>query len=115
MSFSGESTAPTGSNFDPRHIAMCVLSICIIIVIACHAWFEDGCWGWFNESVAEPFSTKTDKTTAVYNWWMKNKSNPEYINYKNDLNLESNIVEYEAARKLSLAGKLTKETIKEIV
>lgn len=114
MSFAGDSTKPTGDTFDPRHIAMCVLSVFIIIVIAAHAWFEDRCWGLFGKP-SESFSTKSDKTTAVHNWWLKNKSNPEYVKYKSDLNLESNIVEYEAARKLSLAGKLTKESIAKIV
>lgn len=73
-------------------LAMILIIICIYMYRTIHS--------------REDFATKNEKAQVIYNWFSKNKS-PKYIDYKRDLKLLSNIVEYEDILSLSQRGLLT--------
>lgn len=63
---------------------------------------------------SEEFATKRDKAERIVDWFSRNSS-PVYNNYKTDLERKSNIVEYEAARKMKLEGKLNIDNLASVL
>lgn len=107
---SAVSTSLSGLS-DSRYVAIALLAVAVIVIMCI---FKTD-FGIINKS--EEFTSKLDKTDAIYKWWLKNSHSPSYVDYKNDLKLESNIVEYEDVRKKILVsgGKITKELVSLLV
>ena len=63
---------------------------------------------------SENFTTDTDKTNSIFNWF-QSQSKPTYNKYRLDLGNQSNIVEYEDVLKLYKNRNLTRENIASIL
>lgn len=113
MNTSSAQTNPNLPAADPRYVAIALLT-CVVIVILYIFQKDFGLSpaGPSPSKESETFVSKHDKSTAIYEWWKKNVKNPSYAKYKEDLKLESNIVEYEDVRKKIINGvPLTKGMI----
>ena len=65
-------------------------------------------------STREDFANRREKARAIYDWFQRHPK-PSYAEYRRDMNLASNIVEYEDALKLFQDRNLTVETAEKIV
>lgn len=88
---------------DARYIAIIILTLMLIGFIV-----------FYDITGNENFANKQEKASTILEWWKK-QTKPSYERYKQDLNRESNIVEYEDAMDLFKKNNLTLATITNIV
>lgn len=74
-----------------------------VLVVAALALVAINCRSLFT---CEGFATKMEKADAIVKWF-SNHPKPQYTEYRDDLNKQSNIVEYEDALRLQSASRLT--------
>lgn len=64
---------------------------------------------------SEGFSTRAEKATSIVGWFNKNMPGATYTQYKKDFKGESNLIEYEDAKKLHKNNDLTVSKLQEIL
>lgn len=88
-----------------KYIAISLLTVVALIVIVLHIHLELS---------NEGFSSKREKAQKIFDWFSVAKD-PKYVDFKKDLNEQSNIVEYEDVLKLYRNRNLTVESIEKII
>lgn len=86
---------------DQRYLLVGILTLITCVLLYTHM-------------IAEGFSTKQDKASAIFAWF-NNNPNPTYNAYKRDLKSASNIVEYEDVLGLFQDRNLTLESVSKVL
>ena len=91
-------------------INIVIISVVIASVIILLLLISSGGIPWLRED----FATKYEKGAAIKQWFESNP-NPTYTQYKRDIGVKSNIVEYEDALLLFQKDKFTSTNIEKII
>lgn len=84
---------------NPKLCAIILITVVFIVILQVHS---------------ENFASKQSKAQAIFDWFKKNNK-PSYTNYRSDLNMNSNIVEYEDVLSLLQNNNLSVESIKKVI
>lgn len=79
--------------------------VLVILALIIFVWFISG---------REGFATREEKVNVIVNYFTDDKT-PDYVDYKKTLEGQSDIVEYDAARKLNTLGRLTSANLERVI